>query len=500
MANARLTDKPELTTPDDNDFLYIIDISDTTESAQGTSKKIRKSNITPIISGKEDVSNKQNSLAIDGTGTKYPTVDAVNAIDLQKVIDTGGFGSFNVDGKSQEIYFLNDGELSNTAFAFSSDWIDNGNGMLAIDNNSCVMSQADYVSQKTGHFSVNSGVAEIMQISFALHTKVKFETPTLNSTLNFPAKTVAGVYTLATTDETVNLTGDQTINGSKTFEIGNEVSAVIINGDTSSTGYALQIKDNNSITGLINKGGTFFGSAFIKTGGTSTQALMANGSAVQLVTQTITNGVTDKSPSEDAVFDALALKANTSSPTFTGLSTFVGNIGSVNSFEIRNGNANGSLLIGADVNSNIKTNAVRKIARITTPSFSDVTKNHQIFAADFDEISTSKIYFGGTNGSTQLGCTEINFVTVTTNGDTGGNTAMQVRNTGNVLIGTTVDSGNKLKVNGDILSTQYKLSALNTAPTSATATGTLGEVRITATYIYVCTATNTWVRTALTTW
>ena len=29
------------------------------------------------ISGKEDIANKQNSLAVDGTGTKYPTVDAV---------------------------------------------------------------------------------------------------------------------------------------------------------------------------------------------------------------------------------------------------------------------------------------------------------------------------------------------------------------------------------------------------------------------------------------
>lgn len=36
------------------------------------------------------------------------------------------------------------------------------------------------------------------------------------------------------------------------------------------------------------------------------------------VTQTITNGVTSTSPSEDAVFDALALKAPLASPTFTG--------------------------------------------------------------------------------------------------------------------------------------------------------------------------------------
>lgn len=53
---------------------------------------------------------------------------------------------------------------------------------------------------------------------------------------------------------------------------------------------------------------------------------------------------------------------------------------------------------------------------------------------------------------------------------------------------------------GTVTSTQYKLSALNTAPASATATGTLGEIRVVADYIYVCTATNTWVRAALTTW
>ena len=51
-----------------------------------------------------------------------------------------------------------------------------------------------------------------------------------------------------------------------------------------------------------------------------------------------------------------------------------------------------------------------------------------------------------------------------------------------------------------ITTTQYKLSALNTAPISATDTGTLGEIRILSDYIYVCTATDTWVRTALTTW
>jgi hypothetical protein len=57
-----------------------------------------------------------------------------------------------------------------------------------------------------------------------------------------------------------------------------------------------------------------------------------------------------------------------------------------------------------------------------------------------------------------------------------------------------------LTVVGGITTTQYKVSALNTAPSSATDTGTLGEIRYTADYIYVCTATNTWKRTAIATW
>ena len=46
----------------------------------------------------------------------------------------------------------------------------------------------------------------------------------------------------------------------------------------------------------------------------------------------------------------------------------------------------------------------------------------------------------------------------------------------------------------------FGLSALSTAPSSASDTGTLGEVRIDEDYIYVCTATDTWKRVAIATW
>jgi hypothetical protein len=78
---------------------------------------------------------------------------------------------------------------------------------------------------------------------------------------------------------------------------------------------------------------------------------------------------------------------------------------------------------------------------------------------------------------------------------------------GNVGVGTgDNNAGYKLDVNGTArvqggsIATQYNLSALNTAPASATATGTLGEIRIDANHIYVCTATNVWKRAAIATW
>ena len=40
----------------------------------------------------------------------------------------------------------------------------------------------------------------------------------------------------------------------------------------------------------------------------------------------------------------------------------------------------------------------------------------------------------------------------------------------------------------------------DTAPSSATDTGTMGEIRVTADAIYICTATNTWVKAALASW
>jgi len=57
-----------------------------------------------------------------------------------------------------------------------------------------------------------------------------------------------------------------------------------------------------------------------------------------------------------------------------------------------------------------------------------------------------------------------------------------------------------LKTTDDVAFGSMAVSALNAAPASAVDTGTAGEIRWTATHIYLCTATDTWVRATLATW
>jgi hypothetical protein len=78
----------------------------------------------------------------------------------------------------------------------------------------------------------------------------------------------------------------------------------------------------------------------------------------------------------------------------------------------------------------------------------------------------------------------------------GGTEASRIDSSGRLLIGTSSDSGGALlQVNGD----RIRIGTAKT-PASATATGTTGEIAWDANYIYVCTATNTWKRTAISTW
>ena len=59
---------------------------------------------------------------------------------------------------------------------------------------------------------------------------------------------------------------------------------------------------------------------------------------------------------------------------------------------------------------------------------------------------------------------------------------------------------NMLRSDDDLWVAKISINAMNTAPASASALGTVGDIRIVDGYIYVCVASNTWKRAALTTW
>jgi hypothetical protein len=108
-----------------------------------------------------------------------------------------------------------------------------------------------------------------------------------------------------------------------------------------------------------------------------------------------------------------------------------------------------------------------------------------------DVTITDKIIHGGdTNTAIRFPAAD------TVSVETAGSERARIDSSGRLLVGTSSDSGGALlQVNGN----RIRIATANT-PASAGATGTTGEIAWDADYIYVCTATNTWKRTAIATW
>lgn len=128
MVDTILTDKTTLITPADGDFLHIVDVSDTTSNAAGTSKKITKANLvadklsktltdTNIFVG--NASNEAIGVAVSGDATIANTgavTIANNAVTTAKILDanvTDAKVASGIDAAK-----LADGSVSNTELQY----------------------------------------------------------------------------------------------------------------------------------------------------------------------------------------------------------------------------------------------------------------------------------------------------------------------------------------------------------------------------------------------
>jgi hypothetical protein len=102
------------------------------------------------------------------------------------------------------------------------------------------------------------------------------------------------------------------------------------------------------------------------------------------------------------------------------------------------------------------------------------------------------IYFGSTTNNYIFGSNTGNLFVFATNGSE----RARIDSSGRLLVGTSTNTGGSLfQVNDN----RIRIATAKT-PASATDTGSAGEICWDANYIYVCTATNTWKRTAIATW
>jgi len=373
MANKKLTDLPELTAPADNDFLYIVDVSDTTESAQGTSKKIRKDKVDSGAS-KENIANKQNDLTPDGTGTKYPTVDAVNnalPTSYSKIVYVNATSPTTAtifDLENPPV--TNDNLLKNdTANLYigtdASTWVYlTGTGYVtktissATSNFNTFGTTVDAGNSKTSHItrsgpvtltgSLNLAVAKISTTpntsagSYDILTRNSSTTALEKvSSISFGNWTYSGglIYPKSLTDKVaigMNSEGLGVPFSVKAFSGSNDMAwfydnvGVMVAKITSSGLTASVLNSNSHVLAtqlnLSGYNGGIFGPSAVSqikliSGETwdvkgklkynvdysasyDARTLVDKAYTDAKITQTITNGVTDKSPSEDAVYDA----------------------------------------------------------------------------------------------------------------------------------------------------------------------------------------------------
>ena len=94
MANTKVTDLTEVTTVASGDFLYVVDVSDTTDSSAGSSRKITQTNLVAAgfettslgvtgLTVSELIRTNAGGTALESSGKTVPTGDIIGTTDTQ---------------------------------------------------------------------------------------------------------------------------------------------------------------------------------------------------------------------------------------------------------------------------------------------------------------------------------------------------------------------------------------------------------------------------------
>ena len=314
------------------------------------------------------------------------------------------------------------------------------------------------------------------------------------------------------------------------FRVANEGSGVgfVSNGVGTSTGYLYTGENDGTIVYSLDRNGNLDTAGEVYTKGIVVDPLGTTsgiaGSNFTVKKQSTSTG-TNVSQFIDVDRQASSTPSNTSSNTyglvsrvvnnsivedagFTG-SNLVGRNSSSRNFNFPYGPINSAEALGSG-NGNFVASTVNR-SKVTGAATIDYMRGTGS-TTTIDNVSATVNYMQGhhnslvfTNGS--VGQASVMYLDVdggsaTVTGDLAyiraGNDALPTVNGNAYFIYS--ESVLPSELSGSLKTTQYKLSALNTAPSSSTDTGTIGEIRYTSDYIYVCVATNTWKRMALSTW
>ena len=376
---------------------------------------IEQTKITGLVTDlniKENISNKQNSLAIDGTGVKYPTVDAVrthttdianphvvtktqvglanvdNTTDLLKPISTATQTALNGKiGGSGTIgalpVFTASGTLGNSIVTQTT----NGISITDVNNNGFSGLGALLVKSATNTYgsAINIDNGSKIWSNWVLgsvYGSLSGKYSLFNKTDSYIAQTVAATGHMSINDSFTTGTGSDylTVNGNVVAKVGSFVSNLVgVNAGWARNFGQIKASDNSTnILALGAKGssGTSLDYGYLSTSPSNPweapfMTFIANNTIFGSITsngidRVQVNGTISALPAtlsnQVVVKSQLDLKANIASPAFTGVPTVPTAAAGTNTtqiastaFVLANGASNALLLTGNQTATGRKT-------------------------------------------------------------------------------------------------------------------------------------------------